>query len=241
MKLFRPLWFICLTSCASFQGYFSPKEEFVMEEGCAIVVPKKLRVCESREFVSVERGRKVTAWRRGDFVELLSSKIELGLKRSGSPLTAPHRFRLSVFSEALMTERILWSVQVESGDSIFGFSFPESPSQWGEAKPLWMQSKSGNDPSKFTGRLLVQWDSSAKGMPKELFKDLFPQYKIAREQGLVWELGVPLQDWREFGQKVASDPWISQGIKTMQVIPYSATLGREREITSWTWQKGVIR
>ncbi|MEI8025932.1 MAG: hypothetical protein WCI18_06265 [Pseudomonadota bacterium] len=241
MKSIRLIGLICLTSCTNIQGFFKPKEELVIEEGCAIVVPNKLRVCETPEFVSIERGRKSISWSRGAFVELLSQKIELGLKKSGILLGYPHQFRLSVFSEALMTERILWLVQVESGDSILGFCFPESPSEWGDAKPLWMQSKSGNDASKFTGRLLVQWDDKGRGISKELFKELFPEYRVNKAQGLVWELGIPLQDWREFGEKVSTDPWISKGIKAMQVVPYSATLGREREITSWTWQKGVAR
>lgn len=241
MKSISLLCFFSLTSCASFDRFFKPKEELVIEDGCAIVVPKKLRVCETSDSISVERGKKSVTWSRGAFIELLSQKIEMGLKKSGIQLADSHKYRLAVFSEALMTERILWNVQVESEDSTYGFSFPESPSHWGDAKPLWVKSKRGDDASKFTGSLLLQWDSNPQGMPKELFRDLFPEYKILTSQGLVWKLGIPLQEWKGFQEKVASDPWISKGIKAMRVIPYSATLGREREITNWTWQGGVLR
>jgi hypothetical protein len=241
MKSLSILCLLSLTSCASFDSFFKPKEQLAVEDGCAIVVPKKLKVCETPESISVERGLKSVTWNRGAFIELISQKIELGLKKSGIQLADAHNYRLAVFSEALMTERILWNVQVENEDSIFGFSFSESPSSWGEAKPLWVKSKAGDDSSKFTGSLLLQWDSNPKGMPKELFQELFPEYKVIMSQGLVWKLGIPLQEWKGFQEKVASDPWISKGIKAMRVIPYSAALGREREITNWTWQGGVLR
>ena len=151
------------------------------------------------------------------------------------------QIKLSVFSNALDTQKIDWAVVLEDDSISYGFVFPENPSEWKNAKPQWAVTKRGSYRDLFMGRLLVQWNDSNVGMPKELWTELFPNYKVVQAQGAVWELAIPLSDWGEFQRSVLEDNWTSRRFAAVKVIPYSAPLGRKREIMDWIWQPGEIK
>jgi hypothetical protein len=227
-----------LISCESLRGLLRPKEELAVVGGCVVVIENRLKVCETPSEISIERDSKKISWPRGSFEELLSKKVDRGLKKSKIARSNEYTFRLSVFSDAFMTDRIFWLAEIEDDKSVIGFGFPESPAEWKDGEPLWIQMKGGKEQAKFTGRLLVQWSKQSNGMPAEIFSDLFPEYKIVSKQGQVWELAVPLEGWLGFNQAVAEERFVSSQILAMEVIPFSYPLGREREIIRWTWEGG---
>jgi hypothetical protein len=230
-----------LISCESLRGLMHPKEELSIVAGCVVVIVNRLKVCETPSEISIERDSKRISWPRGPFEELISKKVERGLKNSNLIRTNGYKFSLSVFSDAFMTDRIFWLVEIEEDNSVIGFKFPESPSDWKDGEPLWIQMKTGKEQGKFTGRLLVQWSKKHQGLPPEIFSEIFPQYKIVSKQGLVWELAIPLEGWYGFNHAVAEESFVSRQIQAMEVIPFSYPLGREREIIRWDWEGGVVK
>lgn len=238
---FIAIYILCLgtVGCSHLMSWFGegevPHENIAGgEEDCfALGTSESVghqRVCIGREWIVLDAAEKITKFPRGAWEEFLKIHVLKWLKTLDLSPNSDAQMIVYIAGDQRLNSVPRLYVDVDNIDWLIRFSVDFDPDFWTTTfSQEFFLDRAFVRPKPYSGKLLVEWKNQKAKIEVERIIGLYDEARVARKQGLTWELQTELTAWQDFARYFLNSPYIKERLSHWQVIPYSVPLEMKKK------------